>query len=57
MPCTCCATDPNITGTSLLGTTVEEIFRIVKRQQSLFNSMSPLLFCAIVAVLEVEVGR
>ena len=53
-----CAYKLNNTATPPLGTTTGATFQVVQRGQSLINSMSPLLFCAIVAVVEVEVvGR
>ena len=55
--CDYCAYKLNTTATPLLGTNTRAIFLIAKCRESLINSMSPLLFCAIVALEEVEVGR
>ena len=52
-----CAYKLNNTATPSLDTTTGSVFQVVQRGQSLINSMSSLLFCAIVAVVEVEVGR
>ena len=53
--CDCCAHKLNTTATPLLDTTTRAIFLIVECLKSTINSMSPLLFCAIVAMMEVEV--
>ena len=47
----------NNTATPPLDTFIGLTFQVVKCGQSLLNSMSPLLFSTIVAVVEVEVGR
>ena len=52
-----CAYKLNNTTTPPPNTITRAIFQVVQRGQSLINSMSSSLFCVIVDVVEVEVGR
>ena len=58
MPSACCdycAHEINTTATPFLDAATRAMLHVVKCLKSTINSMSPLLFCAIVAMMEVEV--
>ena len=57
MFCVCFTSELNKTGVLLPNTTNAATFHAVKSGPSLRKSMSSLLFCAIVAVVEVGVDR
>ena len=55
--CGCCASEVNNTATPSIDDITKGLYQVRKSGQSCISSTKSLHFCAIVAVVEVEVGQ